>query len=89
MASRTTDTPNSTLRHSATASRPCHGVAHCEMTAAPPWLARLRRSIVNSAPVKKVPTAVPISSGPRMPLINRKALKVRSPKTLAGLRRYS
>ena len=85
-----TASPSATLRMSPSASRPCHGVVHCEITVALPLpapLAKLRRSTVKFAPVKSVPTAVPSSRGPAMPLIVRKTSNVFSPKTLPALRR--
>ena len=91
-ARNVTAMPRKTFETSVSASSPCHGVVHCEITVALPLpapLARLRRSTVKFAPVKSVPTAVPSSSGPAMPLIIRNTLNVFSPKTLPGLRRYS
>lgn len=53
------------------ASKPCREFAQTEITGMAGF-ATAALFTTNSAPVKKVPTAVPMSSGPRIPLSSRK-----------------
>ena len=69
-AKKNTASPRHTFQTTVTASSPCHELAHEEMTgmaASVSWAL----SIVNSAPLKNVPTAVPNSIGPNTPLSHK------------------
>jgi hypothetical protein len=65
-----TISPNSTLNGLATASSPCQLFAQRLMVGAAMSLTAFL-SMMNSEPVKKVPTAVPINRGARQPLSKR------------------
>ena len=66
-----TISPNATLKGSATASSPCQAHVQRLMTGAA-MLPTAFLSMTNCEPVKKVPTAVPMSSGARQPFSVRK-----------------
>ncbi len=84
IASPITIRPKLTFHGSATASRPCHPFPHVLITGAKlsPTAAL---STVKSEPVKNVPTAVPIRSGPRKPFMVRKTRNAVLPSTFPAL----
>ena len=79
-----TISPNSTLNGLVTASSPCQLFAQRLITGAPKSATAFLFTI-NSEPVKKVPTAVPINKGARQPLMVRKVRKAFLPRRLPAL----
>ena len=76
--------PNSTLNGLATASSPPHSPTQRLMTGEP-ISATAFLLTMNGEPVKKVPTAVPISNGAKHPFKVRNTRKVFLPSKLPAL----
>ena len=82
-ARNTTAKPKTSTQGLSKASRPCEALAHEEMMGVmAPASMRLSFATMKFEPSKKVATAPPNSSGPRMPLRVRKNWNVRGPRML-------